>query len=203
MTYTGRSEPGTKGLEEGEAGHRFPSLDRKGTPPPLRTPRIVSWVARCLVYPFMMLDLLMQWLVKSLRPPPYEILGGCHQCGQCCDYILVGWPGIMDRMRLLGRFWMWWNTQVLGFYYRGFEIEDGEDGVARVMSCRNIREDGRCGRYLLRPAICRQWPVRDRCRLPHVFPGCGYRIELTPEGERMAEEYRQTVARDRERRGGD
>lgn len=94
--------------------------------------------------------------------------------GNCCHYVLMEWDPLMDRWPWLGRFWMWWYTEIHGFYPRGFDVENVDGRVARVMGCRHLQPDGRCGEYRLRPSICRQWPRIEYTSVPYVLKGCGY-----------------------------
>ncbi len=169
-------------------------LEVKGQPkpplgglPPRTTPTWVRIVLRAGIFPFMLLDLLMQSLVRKAAPPPYRIEGGCKMRGNCCHYILMEWDPLMDRWPWLGRFWMWWYTQIHGFYPRGFDVENVDGRVARVMGCRHLQEDGRCGEYRLRPSLCRQWPRIEYAAAPYVLKGCGY-IPVSRNPERNTQE---------------
>lgn len=143
--------------------------------PVQRTPGWIRWPLRVLVFPFMWLDLTVQRILQRILRPPYRVEGHCKQRGNCCHYILLGWDPLMDRWPWLGKFWLWWYTEILGFYLRGFDIENEAGDVARVMSCRYLQPNGSCGQYRLRPGICRQWPRIDYVSRPYVLKGCGYR----------------------------
>jgi Fe-S-cluster containining protein len=88
------------------------------------------------------------------------------------------WPPIMDKWRWFSRFWDWWYTDINGFYFRDFDMENEDGRVARVMGCRYLNDSGLCSQYFWRPAICRQWPRIEYSCLPHLLKGCGYHIEL-------------------------
>ncbi len=143
--------------------------------PPQRSAAWFRVVMRVLMFPVMFLDLLAQSVIQKLAPPPYRIKGGCLQRGNCCHYILMEWDPIMDRWPWIGGFWMWWYTQIHGFYVHSFDMEDIDGSVARVMGCRHLQRDGRCGSYRLRPAICRQWPRIEYTSKPYLLKGCGYK----------------------------
>ena len=141
-----------------------------------RTPGFLRVLLKVLVLPFMKLDLLIQALFFRWAATPYHIEGGCKQLGNCCHYILFAWPEMIKSVPWLGHFWMWWYTDVHGFYERGFDLENEQGEVAKVMSCRYLQPDGRCGQHPLRPSICRQWPRTPYGVLPSVLKGCGYQI---------------------------
>lgn len=146
-----------------------------GGVPPQRTPLWVRVMLRSFVFLFMSLDLLVQALLYKVSSPHYRVEGGCLQRGNCCHYILMEWDPLMERWPWLGRFWLWWYTQIHGFYLRDFDLENTDGRVARVMGCRHLGQDGRCKSYRLRPAICRQWPRREYAGKPFLLKGCGYR----------------------------
>lgn len=148
----------------------------RGGIPAYRTRRWFRVALRILVLPWMILDLAIQSVVRKIWPPPYRIEGSCKQRGNCCHYILMEWDTWMEKLPWLGRFWMWWYTQIHGFYARGFDVENVDGRVARVMGCRHLQPDGRCAEYSLRPAICRQWPRITYTSQPHVLKGCGYQV---------------------------
>jgi Fe-S-cluster containining protein len=171
-------------------GHgRQDSSQRPGIPPqgipPRRTPEFLRKALKIFVLPWMLLDLLMQRLIQRIWPPPYKVLGGCKQRGNCCHYILMERSPAIERWTWLQGFWDWWYTDIHGFYERGYEVESPDGRVAKVMSCRYLRADGRCGQYRVRPALCRQWPRIEYTKRPHLLKGCGYLIEMrtTPEDE--------------------
>jgi Fe-S-cluster containining protein len=123
----------------------------------------------------MIMDLAIQSLIQRISPPPYRLEGSCQKRGNCCHYIFLEWPPVLDKYPWLGRFWLWWFTDVHGFYLRDFSVENEDNRVARVMSCRHLQPDGSCGNYALRPAICRQWPRVLFTRKPYILKGCGYK----------------------------
>lgn len=151
--------------------------------PPQKTPRWLAHSLKWCVFPFMFLDISIQKLIFHIHPPPYLLKGQCKQRGNCCYHIFMEWPPLMDRWPILGRFWLWWYTDVHGFFMRSFEFENEDGRVAKVMSCRYLQDDGRCGNYRVRPAICRQWPRQEYSSGPHVLKGCGYSIELRDKHE--------------------
>lgn len=159
---------------------RTESSQQPGPPPegipPQRTPAPLRFALKALVLPFMLLDLAVQKIIQTLSPPPYKITGGCKQRGHCCHYILMQWPPILDKWPWFRAFWLWWHTDIHGFYSRGFDAEGPNGDVVKVMSCRYLQKDGRCGQYPLRPAICRQWPRIEFTSRPHLLKGCGYQI---------------------------
>ncbi|MEM1008828.1 MAG: hypothetical protein AAGJ35_07455 [Myxococcota bacterium] len=153
------------------------NIPRQHCPAPLRL------LLKLCVFPFMMLDLTIQRLIQRLFPPPYKVEGGCLKRGMCCHYILMGWSPWGERLPWVGKFWLWWYTDVHGFYERGFEVEDDAGHSAKVMRCRYLRKDGLCGQYRLRPALCRQWPRIEYGTRPQLLKGCGYKILNRSAGE--------------------
>ena len=146
----------------------------KGGIPKQKVPRWLRFLLRLCVYPFVILDLTVQRLIRAIHRPPFRVAGACKKRGNCCHYILLGWHPVMDKFPKVGRFWLWWYTHVHGFYLRGFDIENENGDIAKVMSCRYLQKDGSCGSYLLRPGICRRWPNVDYVSHPYMLKGCGY-----------------------------
>jgi len=151
--------------------------------PPQKTPAWIRLFFRLLVYPFLIIDLAMQGAIHRIIPPPYKVKGACLKRGICCHYIFIKWDPLMDKWGWLGKFWLWWYVEINGFYFRGFEVEDGDSNAAKVMGCRHLSEEGTCNSYFWRPGICRQWPRIEYVRKPHLLKGCGYSILLDEEEE--------------------
>ncbi len=170
-----------------------------GEVPPYRWPAWIRWSLRLVVFPFMLLDWGIQELFKRLFPLPYRLTGSCKKRGHCCHYILMHWSPWMERLSFLGRFWIWWHTEILPFYLRNFEVENEDGEVALVMSCRDLQDDGRCRHHFFRPLVCRQWPRTRYDSLPYLLKGCGYSYELrAPYDEMLNEIYREKEKEDEE-----
>jgi Fe-S-cluster containining protein len=120
--------------------------------------------------PFILLDLLAQKIARLLIKPPFVKEGHCLKRGNCCHYILL--PQFRGP---LGRLFLFWNTQINGFYPRYRDTFDYENKKMIVMGCRHLQKDGRCGDYLLRPAVCRQWPRIEYFGPPQMLKGCGFK----------------------------
>ena len=132
-------------------------------------PRFIRWPIKCIVLPFVILDMAAQFISKKIIPPPFKKTGKCKKSGNCCRYILMKkcrWP--------LNRIFLFWHTQINGFYlldrkpykYKGVEFY--------VMSCRYLLADGLCKHYRFRPSICRTWPRIEHFGYPQFLKGCGY-----------------------------
>lgn len=142
-------------------------------PPKQWLPGWIRWPLRVLSYPVMITDVLAQKFVFLIFKPKYKIVGTCKKRGECCQFIHMGWPSKKKQFSLFTRLYLFWQTQVLGFYFRDFDfIEEGE--LTRVMSCRYLSKQGTCSHYRLRPGICRNWPKRHSVHRPHVLKGCGF-----------------------------
>ena len=142
--------------------------------PVQRLPGFIRWTLRGIISPFMMFDLIIQRLLRFCIRSPYRFKGRCKQCGVCCRYILCEWPRYLKRFPLLEKLYVWWLTEVNGFYFYDFDIE--EDGcVYRLMTCRYLSSKGKCLHHRMRPAICRQYPWIGYFRRPWFLPKCGYK----------------------------
>lgn len=150
---------------------------KKPQPPPQRLSPWIRWPLRLLAFPVMILDVYSQKLVFSVFKPRYKIVGECKKRGSCCQFIHMGWPSKKSKLSFTSKLYIFWQTEVLGFYFRDFGfIEDGE--LTKVMSCRYLTETGTCKHYRLRPAICRNWPKRHIIHKPHLLKGCGFKAVL-------------------------
>lgn len=142
----------------------------KGGIPRQWVPGWVRWPVRYFFLPFLHLDLTMQKLARLLIRPPYKQAGKCKQRGNCCHYIMIRKP-----KGLFGWFFKFWNTQINGFYLHSDETYEFENHKVMVMGCRYLKKDGSCGQYLLRPMICRKWPVIEHFGHPRMLKGCGFK----------------------------
>lgn len=133
-------------------------------------PSWIRWPIRLILLPFVYIDLAAQAVARILICPPFKKEGKCLKRGNCCHYILVP-----EGRGLLGRLFYFWNTQVLGFYRRKPEVYESDGKRVYVMGCRYLKKDGACGRYLLRPAVCRKWPVIEYFGYPRIIKGCGFK----------------------------
>lgn len=147
---------------------------KKPEPPKQWLPGFIRWPLRIIAYPFMMADVLSHKLVLFIFKPRYKIEGECKKRGDCCQFIHMSWPTKKKKqLSMLTKLYLFWQTQVLGFYFRDFDfIEEGE--LTRVMSCRHLSDKGVCNHYRLRPGICRNWPKKHPVNRPHVLKGCGF-----------------------------
>ena len=148
-----------------------------GAPPPSKLPEVLRTALQLTALPFVLIDIAAQRAARLVFRPRYRITGGCKQTGNCCRYIILDNNELTVLGPLIRRVFVWWATEVNGFYERGFRVDVGGDNEARVYSCRYITDDNRCANYRLRPAVCRQWPRVDYFVRPEVRRGCGYRVE--------------------------
>ena len=112
---------------------------------------------------------------RVLLRTEYRLTGTCRQRGACCQHILIEWSPVLERHRWLGHLMIWKHTRLYSFYDKGFTWEVQEGLHFRVLGCRALREDGRCGEYRLRPLFCRTYPQVPLIGRPHILRGCGYR----------------------------
>ncbi len=152
----------------------------KVLPPKQKLPSSIRWTLRIMAYPFMMLDLQACRIVRFFYKSRYVVEGKCLKRGSCCRFIHMGWPK-GEKLTLFHRLYVYWQTEVLGFYFRDFDLMEG-DSLTRVMSCRYLQRDGKCAHYRLRPLICRDWPKRPYLKRPVLLKGCGYKVSLRKKG---------------------
>lgn len=143
-------------------------------PPPQRLPKIFRWSFRLIVFPFMLLDVTIQRTLAFIFKSPGNVCGRCNRCGTCCRYVLMEWPAYLDWLPFLARLYMFWMTEVNGFYLRGVDIECNDGYRYRLLGCRYLFDGNRCKHYYLRPAVCRQYPWKGYYKLPWFLPQCGY-----------------------------
>ncbi len=144
-------------------------------PPPQGIPKQwvpgwIRWPIRCLVLPFVLLDVMMQKFARVLIPPPYKQTGKCKRRGNCCYYIMIRKP-----KGILGWAFHFWNTQINGFYLRSEEIYEYENTRVLIMGCRYLQKNGACMHHKLRPMVCRKWPVIQHFGHPRILKGCGFK----------------------------
>lgn len=133
-------------------------------------PGFIRWPVRVLLLPFILIDLAAQRVARLIVRPPFKKEGTCLKRGNCCHYILVP-----EAKGVLGKLFYFWNTQILGFYRRGTDVHISEGKPIYVMGCRYLKKNGACGRYFLRPSVCRKWPVIEYFGYPRIIKGCGFK----------------------------
>lgn len=147
-------------------------------PPPLpegglpkqRIPGWIRWPIRMLVVPFVVLDLAAQRIARLFFKTPYLQTGSCKKRGNCCYYILFPAP-----LTWLSKLFYYWNTEINGFFPRDPKPLQIDQDHFLVMGCRYLKQDGSCGHYHLRPAICRTWPQIEYFGRPKILKGCGFK----------------------------
>jgi hypothetical protein len=145
-------------------------------PPPQHLPAIIRWGIRGIIWPFMVLDLSIQRCLRFFVRSPHKLRGRCNGCGVCCRYILLEWAGCVEKYSWLGRIYLWWMTEINGFYLLDFDFCDQEGSKYLLMGCRYLSKK-RCRHYLMRPAICHHYPWVGYFRRPGVLPKCGYKSD--------------------------
>lgn len=146
-----------------------PPLPEEGIPRQW-VPGWIRWPVRLFFLPFVLLDVAMQKVAKTLIPPPFVQQGGCKRRGNCCHYILIRKP-----KGFFGWAFKVWNTQFQGFYLRSQEEHEYENHRVMVMGCRYLQRDGSCKHYKTRPMVCRKWPMIERFGTPRLLKGCGFK----------------------------
>ncbi|NGX39835.1 MAG: hypothetical protein KR126chlam1_01169 [Chlamydiae bacterium] len=146
-----------------------PPKDPKDGIPKQWIPGWLRWPVRLFFLPFVLLDAAMQKIAHLLIRPPYKQVGQCKKRGNCCHYILIRKP-----KGFFGWVFTLWNTQFLGFYNRSQEDYENEGHKVLVMGCRYLKKDGSCKHHLLRPMVCRKWPVISSFGYPRRLKGCGF-----------------------------
>jgi hypothetical protein len=133
-------------------------------------PGWIRWPLRVLFLPFVLMDVFAQKIARLIVRPPFVQAGHCLKRGNCCHYILL------PQMRqYLNKLFLFWYTQVDGFYLRFKEPFDYNNKKVQVMGCRYLQKDGSCRHYHLRPLICRQWPRIEYFGPPQMLKGCGFK----------------------------
>ena len=156
-------------LDKASSGEGPPKV----TPPRPWLPGFLRWPIRIFLFPFMMIDLVMQRFARFLIPPPFKQVGKCHQRGACCHYILF--PRVRGP---IGWGLKFWATQINGFFLREKQVHYYNGKPMQVYGCRYLRKDGKCGIHRLRPTICRKWPNLSAFGRPATLRGCGFKAVL-------------------------
>lgn len=159
------------------------ALEPPGNPPGgIPKQRLHPWIRtilKLMILPFLYLELGAEKVARTLIKPPFQKVGRCKRRGNCCHYILF--PETRGLLKIL---FLFWNTEVHGFYQRSECDYEHEGKKVLVMGCRHLRKDGSCGSYRLRPRVCRTWPIIELFGFPKVLKGCGYQAKLRKSAEK-------------------
>ncbi len=107
----------------------------------------------------------------------YARVGECNMCGACCRGIvhfsvvnLIEKENPEGGGRATSEEGQWVeispNGQKIYFKMKEYEVCDRQ--------CKHLLEDGRCGTYLNRNTLCREWPLSPSDLIP--FPDCSYQF---------------------------
>lgn len=127
----------------------------------------------CLYLPFLYLEILMEKIAKFFIRPPFKQTGQCKRRGNCCHYILFP-----ETTGIIKTLFLFWNTEIHGFYKRNQMDYEHEGKKIHVYGCRHLKKDGSCSNYFFRPKVCRTWPLIAHFGYPKVLKGCGYQIKV-------------------------
>ena len=144
--------------------------------------KLPSWIrmtVKCLFLPFLYLELGTEKVAKWIIRPPYERVGTCKRRGNCCHYILFP-----ETHGIVKKLFLFWNTEIHGFYRRENMNYEYEGKKVLVMGCRYLQKDGGCSNYKFRPKVCRSWPIIEYFGFPKVLKGCGYQAKLKKSSEK-------------------
>ena len=138
-----------------------------------KLPDFLRIFVRLLVTPWNILDIWMQKMARKIVRPPHQWVGGCKKRGACCHYILIE-----KKNSFYGRLYLFWHKEINGFYPRSKKTLGDEGREYQVMGCRYLKKNGQCGRYRLRPLVCRKWPFLHPFGKPEILKGCGFKAIL-------------------------
>ena len=134
-------------------------------------------------------------MAKFWIKPPFQKKGMCKQRGTCCHNILLQWSPWYDKIPLLKKSILWWQTELNGFYVKKMEIFDEKSGTfSKVLGCRYLKKSGSCGHHFFRPSICRSWPRIEYFGLPIYLKGCGFYAKARNEKAKQWMESQQLAA---------
>ena len=108
-------------------------------------------------------------LISYLIPKKqrYEITGECLQCGECCRQIRSYGLKNENELKLM---------QFILPWYKRFYISGADSNGELILSCKYLNNDGKCGVYEKRPAVCRNYPAKTINFNAGMIDGCGYKV---------------------------
>ena len=165
-------------LKHAETAKEPPPLPLEGIPNQ-KVPSWIRWPIRLLLVFLLRVELLAEKIAKWIIRPPFQQIGSCKRRGNCCYYILF--PEVKG---FIGRLFMFWQTEIYGFYSRENKTHEYEGKKIRVMGCRYLQKNGSCSKHFFRPKVCRTWPVIEIFGYPKILKGCGYQAELRKSAEK-------------------
>lgn len=157
-------------------------------PPPKQwVPRLVSSGIRWMILPFVLLDQAAKKIARLLIQPPFQRTGSCSKRGNCCYYITM-----RKRRGIMNWFQRFWMFQVHSFFQREKEVFREGKHEYYLLGCSNLKKDGTCKEYKIRPIICREWPIIEIFGYPKILKGCGYWfISKKKEYQHVVQQYNE------------
>ena len=119
----------------------------------------------------------LKFLYNKTFSSKYVVKGKCKACGKCCKTIVF-----YDGNELIKTKEQFEKAKLKNKRMNLFEISgiDKTDG-ALTFKCKSLREDGKCGAYLIRSMFCREYPfiIPDFIRNNgQTLEGCGYYFDV-------------------------
>lgn len=159
-------------LQIAEEAKERPPLPENGLPKQ-KLPNWARLIFKSIVLPFLYIELLAEKIAKAIIRPPFTPVGKCKRRGNCCHYILFP-----ETHGILKKLFLFWNTEVQGFFPRDGMTYEHEGKKVMAMGCRHLRENGSCSNHFFRPKVCRSWPMIKYFGYPKILKGCGYKAKL-------------------------
>lgn len=97
----------------------------------------------------------------------YEIVGECKKCGKCCNYMYSFDTYTEKEFKFM---------QLLFPSYKRFYIKGKDADGNFIFACKYVSEQGLCGVYNKRLAMCKRYPARFINFPASLHEGCGYTV---------------------------
>jgi len=106
----------------------------------------------------------------ALFKTKYSIVGNCKKCGNCCKKIYIKATKAQLKSDFFKKIYIKWIEWLFQFSLLEIDYKD----CYFVFKCKNLKSDGTCGVYKLRPNICRDYPLLDYFNEPVFLQNCGF-----------------------------
>ena len=110
---------------------------------------------------------------KYIFRTKFVLKGKCNMCGNCCKRILLKITPEQINSKLFMKIAIKWIEWIFDFIFLDIDYEDNY----LAFTCKHIKPDGKCGNYLFRPNVCRNYPIVDYFKKPVLLPDCGYKAK--------------------------
>tara|TARA_A100001015_G_scaffold321681_1_gene454021 strand:- start:3009 stop:3482 length:474 start_codon:yes stop_codon:yes gene_type:complete len=115
------------------------------------------------------------YFFESIKKRIFLIDGACKHTGNCCRSIMLYHKGVpLERIS---------DFNIFSKVFTEYQVfqPNHKQGDIYSFSCQALTKENKCGQYMARPSLCRQYPQSFFFTHGYIYDSCGYYISLNME----------------------